>query len=164
MQENGTASVGSSADIPRADHVHPSDSTKADNTLATTSADGLMSSTDKTKLDGAAELSGATFTGLVAYDDTVFTTNIDCSLGNSFSITVTADFTQTFSNVPATGNACVIVLKLADAGSYVITWDASIKWANGTTPTLTAIGTDSVVLYTIDGGLIWHGNANIGYA
>ena len=111
-----------------------------------------------------ASLAGATFTGLVAYDDTAFTANIDCSLGNSFSITATADFTQTFSNVPATGTACVIVLKLTDAGTYIVTWDTTIKWAGGVAPTLTATGTDSVVLYTIDGGVTWHGNANIGYA
>lgn len=111
-----------------------------------------------------ADLSGATFTGLVSYDDTVFTTNIDCSLGNSFSKTVIGSFTQTFSNVPATGSACIVTLKLINAGSWTITWDVSIKWAGGEAPTFTASGVDSVVLYTIDGGTTWYGNVNIGYA
>ena len=109
-------------------------------------------------------LSGGTMTGAIHYDDTAFTTNIDCSLGNSFSKTVTGNFTQTFSNVPASGNACVIVIKLTNAGAFTITWPTSIKWANGTAPTFTASGTDTVVLYTISGGTTWYGNANIGYA
>ncbi len=112
---------------------------------------------------GAAALTGATFTGVVAYEDTSFVTDIDCASGNSFSKTVDADFTQTFSNVPSTGNACVIVLKLVDAGAYVITWDSSIKWVNGRSPAFTENGIDSVTLYTVDGGTNWFGNTSLGY-
>ena len=110
-------------------------------------------------------LSGAIYTGLVSYDDTAFTTNIDCSLGNSFSKTVTANFTQTFSNEPASGDATVIVLVLTNAGvASAITWDTNIKWAGGTEPSWTVSGIDTVSLYTIDGGTNWLGNATLGYA
>ena len=125
--------------------------------------DGVTSNI-QTQFSGKASLSGATYTGLVAYDDTAFTTNIDCSLGNSFSKTVTANFTQTFSNVPATGNACVVVLKLYDAGDYTITWSTAIKWSSGTAPIFTSNGHDVVTLYTIDGGTNWYGSAQLGYA
>ena len=50
---NGTASVGSeTGTFARGDHVHPTDTTRAGTTAATTSANGLMSSADKQKLDG----------------------------------------------------------------------------------------------------------------
>lgn len=107
---------------------------------------------------------GATFTGLVAYDDTATTGAIDCSLGNSFSHSVTANTTYSFTNVPASGNACIVTLKLYDAGSYTLTFPTSVKWSGGTAPTFTAIGDDTVVFYTIDGGTTWYANANVGYA
>ena len=143
----------------------------------TTTTDGLMIADDKSKLDGIADeannytlptdvvhTSGATFTGLVAYDDTSTTGTIDCSLGNSFSHSVTADTTYSFTNVPASGNACIVTLKLNDAGSYTLTFPSSVKWSGGTAPTFTASGDDAVVFYTIDGGTTWYANANVGYA
>lgn len=116
-------------------------------------------------LAGKANLSGAIFTGLVAYDSNDFVTNIDCSLGNSFTKTVSGSFTVTFSNVPTTGNACIIVIKLKDAatGAAVITWPG-VVWPGGEAPDFSAAGFDTVVLYTVDGGTIWYGNGNVGYA
>lgn len=55
---NGTAAVGSETAFARGDHVHPTDTSRASTAVATTSANGLMSSEDKSKLDGIA--SGAT--------------------------------------------------------------------------------------------------------
>lgn len=52
VQMNGVQSVGSIDEIARIDHVHPIDTSRASTALATTSSNGLMSSTDKTKLDG----------------------------------------------------------------------------------------------------------------
>lgn len=49
---DGTASSGSSLLYARADHVHPTDTSRASTAVATTSANGLMSATDKAKLDG----------------------------------------------------------------------------------------------------------------
>lgn len=116
--------------------------------------------TDTTKLS----LAGGTMAGFLTYSDTEFTTNIDCSLGNAFSRTVTENFTQTFSNVPAPGNACVVTIKLINAGAYIIAWSSDIKWPRGIAPAFTVSGVDTVVLYTIDGGINWYGNAHIGYA
>jgi len=102
--------------------------------------------------------------GKMMYPDTVFTTNIDCSTGNSFNKTVTGNFTQTFSNEPTSGDACVIVLRLTNAGAHTITWDTNIKWSGGAAPTFTASGTDTVTMMTIDGGTTWNANALLGYA
>lgn len=50
---DGTASPGTDNGLyARADHVHPTDTSRASNTIATTSLPGLMSANDKQKLDG----------------------------------------------------------------------------------------------------------------
>ena len=127
--------------------------------------DGIESNANNYTLpSNVVKTTGAVFEGLVAYDDTSISTTIDCSLGNSFSKNVTADFTLSFSNVPASGNACIVVLKLYDAGDYTITFPSEVKWADATAPTFTSDGVDTVVFYTIDGGDNWYANASVGYA
>jgi hypothetical protein len=54
IKMNGTQSLGSLSTVARADHVHPIDTSRASTVVATTGTNGLMSSTDKTKLDGIA--------------------------------------------------------------------------------------------------------------
>lgn len=54
-QQDGTAAVGTATTYSRSDHVHPTDESRASTATATTSANGLMSATDKTKLDGLPE-------------------------------------------------------------------------------------------------------------
>ena len=49
---DGTASAGSATTYARSDHTHPTDTSRASTAVATTSTNGLMSSLDKTKLDG----------------------------------------------------------------------------------------------------------------
>ncbi len=49
---DGTASAGSATTYARSDHKHPTDTSRASTAVATTSANGLMSSSDKTKLNG----------------------------------------------------------------------------------------------------------------
>lgn len=48
---DGTAAVGASTEYARADHVHPTDTSRASTAVATQSANGLMSSEDKAKID-----------------------------------------------------------------------------------------------------------------
>jgi len=50
---DGTANVGTDNGLyARADHIHPTDTSRASNSIATTSLPGLMSANDKSKLDG----------------------------------------------------------------------------------------------------------------
>ncbi len=106
--------------------------------------------------------SGGSMTGNLSYKDNVLVTVIDCSIGNSSNITVAADFTQTFSNLPTTGELNIQVITLTNGGAFTITWDGAIVWEGGTAPALTT--TDTVTLYTIDGGAQWHGSVILGYA
>lgn len=48
---DGTATVGTATTFARADHIHPTDTSRASTAVATTSSNGLMSSTDKSRLD-----------------------------------------------------------------------------------------------------------------
>jgi hypothetical protein len=49
---NSTAAPGTAVNVARGDHVHPIDTSRASTDAATASAAGLMSATDKVKLDG----------------------------------------------------------------------------------------------------------------
>jgi hypothetical protein len=91
---------------------------------------------------------------------TVSGTDIDLSLANVFSKTLTADTTFTFSNPPATGTAYGFTLKVTqDSTARTITWPASVDWPSATAPTLsTGSGAvDVFVFFTIDGGTTYYG-------
>lgn len=147
-------------------------------TAATTSADGLMSSSDKSKLDGIATganvgvaATGGTFTGEVDFDSRVTqevqTTSwdIDCSAGNYFVRSMTGNTTFVFSNPPASGTAYSFVLEL-DLSSAVtsITWPTSVKWPGDTTPTFTVGNKTHLFFFVTDnGGTRWRGAALLDY-
>ena len=143
---------------------------------ATTSADGLMSSSDKSKLDGidtganvGVPASGGTFTGTVDFDSNVTQAvqavsalNIDCSAGNYFTKTINANSTFTVSNVPATNTAYSFTLELTHT-SGTVTWWNGLEWPGGTAPTLTAGKTHLFVFVTDDGGTRWRGASLVDY-
>lgn len=86
----------------------------------------------------------------------------DYTSGQHVAITLSENIsTLTLSNPPATGRvgAWVFYLKQGGSGSYTVTWPASVKWAGGTTPTLTTtVGrTDEITLLTRDGGTTYSG-------
>lgn len=116
---------------------------------------------------------GGTFTGDVIIQgktdfqdrysvvSTVDTSNtINCIVGNYFTRNVTASETITFINPPASGNVYAMTLRLANAGSFTITWANSPKWPSGSAPTLSGGygNTDILVFFTDDGGTTWRGN------
>jgi len=86
------------------------------------------------------------------------TQDIDLTLGNSVTATVdTSANTFTFSNPTASDELCGFTLTLTNGGSQTVNWPASVDWAGGTAPTLTASGVDVLVFYTTDGGTRWYG-------
>ena len=88
------------------------------------------------------------------------TLTLNCSLGNVFAVSLNAAITTlTISNIPTTGNAFGITLAFTmDGTARAVTWGASIKWASGTSPTLTSTNAkvDIFVLTTWDGGTTWY--------
>lgn len=84
---------------------------------------------------------------------------IDCSAGTVHQVTLTANCTLSFSNVPSGGFGITVELIQDATGSRTVTWPAAVTWAGGTAPTLTttASAVDVVALYTPDGGTTWRG-------
>lgn len=87
--------------------------------------------------------------------------NIDCSLGNYFTKTISANSTFTFSNAPAS-RSYAFTLELTHT-SGTVTWPASVMWPNGTAPSLTTGKTHLFVFVTDDGGTRWRGASLVNY-
>jgi len=86
--------------------------------------------------------------------------DVDLSLGNVQTKTISGAQTLTFSNSPASGSAGSFTLLLTNGGSATVTWPTSVDWPVGKAPTLTAAGLDILVFTTIDGGTTWYGIAS----
>lgn len=86
---------------------------------------------------------------------------LDLTLGNSFKHTLTENTTITISNPSPTGKLCSMqVTFVQGAGSYTVTWPASVKWPGGTAPTIStgAAAIDKCTLTTDDAGTTWLGS------
>ena len=93
---------------------------------------------------------------------TTSTHTIDLSLSNVFDLTLAnAAITLSFSNPPASGNAYSFTLycKQDATGSRVITWPATVKYPNASTPTMStgANKIDIFSFFTLDGGTVYAG-------
>jgi len=81
--------------------------------------------------------------------------DVNLSLGNHFTKTISGATTLTFSNPPASGLACSFTVEINGDGS-AITWPASVKWPSGTAPTATATK-ELYAFITTDGGTTYYG-------
>jgi hypothetical protein len=100
-----------------------------------------------------------------SYNETVValsgtTPAVDCESGNVFTLTTSGNTTFTFTNPPASATSYGFTLKIVqDATARTITWPASVDWAGGEAPTVSAGSgqVDVFVFYTYDGGTTWYG-------
>jgi hypothetical protein len=116
----------------------------------------------------AAAITDETGTGLLVFATTptitalretsvaVAASNIDLSLGNYFTRTISGTTTFTVSNVASSGTVNSFILQLTNGGSATVNWFSGVEWAGGTAPTLTASGVDVLGFYTLDGGTNWY--------
>ena len=74
-----------------------------------------------------------------------------------YATAATGATTWVFSGSATSGKVSRFDLELTNGGSQTQTWPASVKWDNGTPPTLTAAGLDILTFYTRDGGATWRG-------
>jgi len=81
--------------------------------------------------------------------------DIECSAGNYFTKTISANSTFTFSNAPVS-RAYSFTLELTHTSGSV-TWPPSVQWPGGSAPTLTAGKTHLFMFVTDDGGSRWCG-------
>jgi len=85
--------------------------------------------------------------------------NIDCSLGDYFTLALTANVTSiTFSNLPASGLAASIIIQITqDTTPRTVAWPSSFKWAGGVAGSVsTGSGAkDVLAITTFDNGTAW---------
>ena len=82
-------------------------------------------------------------------------TAIDFSLGNVATAVLASGGSFTITNAPTSGIYGKFRLILTNGGTVADPWHASVKFAGGTTPTLTTSGVDVLTFETIDNGATW---------
>jgi hypothetical protein len=85
--------------------------------------------------------------------------DMDMTVANVFTKTISGATSLTISNPPATGRCGIITLILTNGGAGAITWPTGTKWPGGSGPTLTASGVDVIIFMTIDAGTTWRAQA-----
>lgn len=86
--------------------------------------------------------------------------NIDCSLGNYFTKSISTNSTFTISNVPS--EVYSLTVQLTTSASAIPTWWANTYWPSNNTP----VNTNGVHLFmfvTSNGGTTWRGSALLDY-
>lgn len=79
------------------------------------------------------------------------------SVATMHRITLTANCAITFPT-PAAGASLSVFLTQDATGSRTVTWDAAVKWAGGTAPTLTTAATKTDVFrFFCPDGVKWYG-------
>lgn len=85
--------------------------------------------------------------------------NIDLSLGDYFTLTLTANVTSiTFSNPPGSGKGASKFIEIVQgSGPYTVAWPASFKWAGASAGAVsTANGAlDGLAITTINNTTAW---------
>jgi hypothetical protein len=139
-----------------------------------------LSSNAQTQITARLPLAGGTMSGETIFADQLVTrpyikdyaevytassgngsTTLDLAAGNVFQHTASGgNVTFVFSNPPASGRAGSFTLKwIQDSSNRTITWPASVDWAGGSAPDVTAgsAKVDIYTFFTVDGGTIWYG-------
>lgn len=108
-------------------------------------------------LNGVQTLTNKTITGTKETQVAMAASNIDLSLGNYFTKTISATTTLTVTNVASSGSVSAFILQLTNGGSQTVNWFSGVDWPNATAPTLTTSGVDVLAFFTYDGGTTWYG-------
>ena len=127
--------------------------TNVDGTIASTIFDEGFSYLAKTETATGSKTFGA---GLFGNTVAVSANEINLALGTVFTKTITAATSFTIKGTPAS-TAATFNLILTNGGSKTITWPSTVKWTDGTPPSLTASGVDVLTFLTPDGGATWYG-------
>jgi len=80
--------------------------------------------------------------------------NIDCSLSNVFSVTMSATATMTVSN-PQPGQTINVIFTQGSGGSHTITWPAGFIWPYGTAGVLSTPAASQDVMVATYNGTSW---------
>lgn len=86
--------------------------------------------------------------------------SLNAANSNYFKYTATGNATFSFTGIAA-NRAYFATLELINGGAYTISWDSSIKWPGGVSPTLVSSGTDIITFVSTDGGTNIRGSLSI---
>lgn len=95
--------------------------------------------------------------------------NIDCSLGDYFTLALTANVTSiTFSNLPASGKGASLMLRITQdpTTARTVAWPASFRWdSTGSVPVSSALSAvDVLAITSFDQGTKWDATISKGRA
>ena len=122
------------------------------NTGSAQNAPQPVYTTGNQTIGGVKTFTAGIFGGTVAMSGSA----IDCAAGTSFTKTISANTTFSFTNVPSDATCCVTLI-LRNGGNYIVTWPSSVKWTEDAIPDLMQNGTDVLTFITCDGGVTWYG-------
>lgn len=88
--------------------------------------------------------------------------DIDCSTGNYFTKSISADSTFTFSNIPSS-RAFAFTVEIDVSGDRTISWPSSVSFPSATAPTLTSGKTHLFFFVTNDGGTSFRAASLVDY-
>jgi hypothetical protein len=126
--------------------------------LGTPSSANLAAAvTDETGSGALVFATTPVLTGLREKSVAIAASDINLSLGNYFTKTISGSTTFTVSNIATSGDVGAFVLILTNGGSAAVTYFSGVTFAGGTAPTLTASGVDLLAFFTINGGTTWRG-------
>lgn len=94
--------------------------------------------------------------------------NLDLSLGNYFTITLTENITSiTFSNLPGSGKGASIMIRITqDSTPRTVAWPASFKWEGGAAGSVSSGSgvIDLLAISTLSNGTAWDATLSKGRA
>ena len=88
--------------------------------------------------------------------------DIDCSTGNYFTKSISADSTFTFSNIPSS-RAFAFTVEIDVTGDRTIAWPSSVSFPGGNAPNLTSGKTHLFFFCTVDGGTSFRAASLVDY-
>ncbi len=94
--------------------------------------------------------------------------NIDLSLGDFFTLALTANVTSiTFSNLPDVGKGASKWIEIVQgAGPYTVAFPTSFKWAGGTVGVVSTVSAtvDELAITTVNNGTAWRATLGKAFA
>lgn len=113
-----------------------------------------LASTFETNNNNITELKQACFNGIIDDGNSSTADTIDWTTGSIHKSTLTGNCAYTFTS--PTGASRIQLLIYTGAGSFAVTWPASVKWTAGTAPTITTTASKvDIATFLWDGTNYW---------
>lgn len=92
------------------------------------------------------------------------TLTLDCSLGNSFVVTLGGNRTVAAPTNPRDGQTIVFKIIQDGTGSRTLTWNATFNWPGGTAPTLSTAASSVDIVSAWYDGTSWYATSSLDFS